>query len=329
VLADLPQKSYNTFFSKLHKNIIKILPKNSNPKEYIDYLTNYLASIKNEQRCPDVQEIKLRILTTDMYKNGKYGKYILSMLESCSLATQKSMFSFTELHNFPPKILQIEHIMPQTPDFKSWEINKSLHAQYLHTLPNLSLTMHNQELSNLDFMSKRTIVVFGYDSDKFSLNKYFRDNNINSWNEESIKMRSEWLSNFIDKIWKPMEQNGTRINVEEDVIEHLPSDHIIIKVKNYHDEITIPQILDDIWFDLLINNIERNIIKYCSVVLAETVIDYAATIVGVFDVDNWEESPSGKWSFTGHPAGKITEAKYLNKILPSRKQGESQDARQI
>jgi uncharacterized protein with ParB-like and HNH nuclease domain len=329
VLADLPQKSYNTFFAKLHNNIIKLLPPNSNSKKYIDYLANYLAAIKNEQRCPDVQEIKTRMLTTDMYKNGKYGKYILSMLESYSLTTQKSMFSFIELYKFPDKNLQIEHIMPQALDFKSWEIDKSLHAQYVNTLPNLSLTMHNAALSNLDFLSKRTSAVFGYDSDKFSLNKYFLDNNINSWNEKSIKMRSEWLASSIDKIWKPLEQNGIMVDPELDVIEHLPSDYIIIKVRNYHDDMTIGQILSDIQFDLQINNIDRNTIKNCSVVIAETVIDLTARIVGVFDIDSWEENPSGSWSFSGHPAGKINEAKYLNKILPSRKQGEKQDARQI
>jgi len=329
VLADLPQKSYNTFFAKLHKKIVEILPKNCNSKKYIDCLTNYLASIKNEQRCPNEQEITLRITTTDMYKNGIYGKYILSKLESLPSSSQQSVFSFSELLNYSRKSLQIEHIMPQTPDYKSWEISKSLHTQFVNTLPNLSLTMHNQELSNLDFISKRTIPGFGYDSDAFTINKYFRNNNIVSWNEKSIKLRSEWLANSINKTWKPIEQNGTPIKVDEDVIESLPSDYIIIKVKNYNDDMTPSQILDAIRFDIQIKNIEREVIRNCSVVIAETVIDNTATIVAVFEVDNWEENTSGEWSFTGHPVGKIKEAKYLNKILPSRKQGEKQDARQI
>lgn len=329
VLSDLPQKSYNTFFAKLHKNIVEKLSKDYNPKEYIDCLTNYLASIKNEQRCPDEQEVISRIDLTNMYKNGKYGKYILSKLESLSLTSQKSVFSFSELFKYPSKLLQIEHIMPEKIDHKSFEISKSLHTQFLNTLPNLSLTMHNQELSNLDFMSKRTVAVFGYDSDKFSLNKFFFDNNIISWNEESIRMRSTWLANSINETWKPIVQNSIPINVEKDIIESIPSDYIIIKVKNYSDHMTKVQILDAIRFDNQINNIERDIIRNCSVVIAETVIDYTATIVAIFDVDNWEESTSGKWSFTGHPAGKIKEAKYIYKILPPRKQGEKQDARQI
>jgi len=326
VLADLPQKSYNTFFAKLHKKIVEILPRDCNSKKYIDCLTNYLASIKNEQRCPNEQEVTKRIETTDMYNNGKYGRYILSRLESLS---QQSVFSFNELFNWSQKSLQIEHIMPQTTDYKSWEINKSLHTQFVNTIPNLSLTMHNQELSNLDFMSKRTIAGFGYDSDVFTLNKFFRNNNIVSWNEEAIKMRSAWLANSINKTWKPIEQNGNPINIEEDVIEAMPSDHIIIKVKNYSNDMTLGQILDSIRFDIQIKNIGREIIKNCSVVIAEAVIESTATIVAIFDVDNWEESISGEWSFTGHPAGKIKEAKYLNKILPSRKQGEKQDARQL
>jgi hypothetical protein len=219
--------------------------------------------------------------------------------------------------------------MPQTPDYKSWEISKSLHTQFVNTLPNLSLTMHNQELSNLDFISKRTIPGFGYDSDAFSLNKYFRDNNIDSWNENAIKLRSAWLADSINKTWKPIEQNGIPINVEEDFIESMPSDYIIIKVKNYSNDMTKSQILDSIRFDNQINNIPREIIRKCSVVIAETVIDNTARIVAIFNVDDWEEGISGEWSFSGHPAGKIIEEKYLNKILPSRRQGERQDARQI
>jgi uncharacterized protein with ParB-like and HNH nuclease domain len=329
VLADLPQKSYNTFFAKLHRRIVDILPKDCNSKKYIDCLTNYLASIKNEQRCPNEQEVTSKINTTDMYKNGIYGRYILSKLESLSFTSQQSIFSFFELFNYSKKLLQIEHIMPQTPDYKSWEINESLYAQYVNTLSNLSLTMHNQELGRLDFNSKRTTPIFGYDSDKFSLNKYFCDNNIVSWTEESIKLRSAWLAGAINKTWKPIEQNGIPIDIEEDVIESMPSDHIIIKVKNYSDDMTPSQILDSIRFDIQIKNIERGIINNCSVVIAEAVIENTATIVGIFDVDSWEESPSGEWNFTGHPAAKIKEAKYLNKILPSRQPGEKHDARQI
>jgi len=327
VIADLPQKSYNTFFAKLHKNIIKTMPNNSlnNTNNYINYLNNYLFSIKNEQRCPDTQEIQSKILTTDMYNNGIYGRFILSKIES---KLKRTRYSFSALFDFPKKLLQIEHIMPQTPDYKSWEISKDLHTQFLNTLPNLTLTMHNTELSNLDFMSKRT-VVFGYDNDEFALNKYFSDNNITSWNKDAITSRSIWLSNEIDKIWKPLIQSENIVKVEEDIIETLPSDYIVIKVRDYKDDMTEGQILDDIRFNLLIKKIDKNIIKNCSTVIAETVIDFTATIVGIFDVDQWEEDIFGKWSFTGHAAGKIKADKYLNKILPSRKPGEKQDARQI
>ena len=89
--------------------------------------------------------------------------------------------------------------MPQTlTDFwrdhlgEDWE---TVHALWLHTLGNLTLTGYNSEMSNDDFAAKRQRLVSG----TLHLNKLF--SKFDSWRAADIKARAEALVEPILSIW--------------------------------------------------------------------------------------------------------------------------------
>jgi hypothetical protein len=95
--------------------------------------------------------------------------------------------------------LSIEHIMPQTlTDW--WKLKlggewEQTHSLFLHTIGNLTLTAYNPELSNFDFIRKKSILAESH----LELNKYFiaKDN----WNSIEIEKRADELASKALKIW--------------------------------------------------------------------------------------------------------------------------------
>lgn len=101
------------------------------------------------------------------------------------------------------KVLNIEHIMPQTLT-KNWmgslgENFLQIHEKWLHTIGNITLTAYNSKMSNKPFLEKRDMEK-GFKESKLFLNKYLRD--IDKWNEETIINRANQLKNTALKIWK-------------------------------------------------------------------------------------------------------------------------------
>ncbi len=89
--------------------------------------------------------------------------------------------------------------MPQTLN-KEWikyigENANKIQKELGNTLGNLTLTGYNSELSNKPFNAKLPLLR----KSNLSMNQYFRQ--IETWNEEQIKDRAEYLAKIAIEIW--------------------------------------------------------------------------------------------------------------------------------
>src|SRR5436305_2905648 len=88
--------------------------------------------------------------------------------------------------------LTIEHVMPRTPT--DWwrqhlgEDCEAVHAEWLDTVGNLTLTGYNSELSNAAFSAKKAQLQASH----VELNRYFA--NVDTWDEQAIARRGDALA---------------------------------------------------------------------------------------------------------------------------------------
>jgi uncharacterized protein with ParB-like and HNH nuclease domain len=144
-------------------------------------------------RLPNDNEIRNFLLSEKSnFYNFESGRFLLSLIEE---SLTKNRPTLTE------KILQVEHIMPQTLN-DTWKSelganHKVIYDNYLNNIGNLTLIRHNQELSNHSFRGKKEI----YEN---NAGMQIAKNNIidqQNWGEEQIKNRAEYLVGIlVDKI---------------------------------------------------------------------------------------------------------------------------------
>ncbi|GHR31064.1 hypothetical protein VN0453_11550 [Helicobacter pylori] len=160
--------------------------------EYFKSLKAHFGYLTNNQRFPNNDEFKDRLITIDFYnKFKKKTKCFLERLEN---------FDTGEPVN--TKGLTIEHIMPQklTEEWKKdlGENFQEIHNKYLHTIGNLTLTGYNSEYSNKSFQKKRDMEK-GFKDSPLRLNQGLRD--LKSFGEEEIKKRANDLADSALEIW--------------------------------------------------------------------------------------------------------------------------------
>jgi hypothetical protein len=108
----------------------------------------------------------------------------------------------------------VEHVMPQTLT-PEWEEQLgpdaiAVHAKWLHTVGNLTLTGYNPEMSNNPYKEKRAVFALSH----FELNRHFGD--VEVWNEEEILRRAKVLSKIALKLWpRPQQASVEPLNVEK------------------------------------------------------------------------------------------------------------------
>ena len=162
-----------------------------------------LASQENNMRLPNDLELT-RFLETMNFYNFKYCKLFLAMVEE---KITKSRPVLTD------KILQVEHIMPQTLN-QEWQHElgsdyNRVHQDYVNQIGNLTLIRHNQELGNKDFSTKKDVY-----SNKAGLQ--IAKTNITDcekWNEASIKARADWMiKTMLEEIFPVPEEMKMRNN---------------------------------------------------------------------------------------------------------------------
>lgn len=99
--------------------------------------------------------------------------------------------------NLETSVLQIEHIMPQT--LNAWWRNNlgadvdSWHPEVVHTIGNLTLIRHNQELSNKPFDEKKDI----YTNNAGLQIAKTKITDQNNWDRNAIQNRATWIINYL------------------------------------------------------------------------------------------------------------------------------------
>lgn len=161
-----------------------------------------LSSQENNMRLPNDIEI-IRFMETMNFYNFKYCKFFLALVEE---ELTKSRPDLSD------KILQIEHIMPQTLN-NDWikELGQDynrVHQDYVSQIGNLTLIRHNQELGNRSFGKKKDT----YENHAGLQIAKTNITNCLEWNEKAIQERSKWIiQTMLDKIF-PIPDDMRRTN---------------------------------------------------------------------------------------------------------------------
>ncbi|GAA6926709.1 hypothetical protein HpHUE22_10320 [Helicobacter pylori] len=174
----------NKLFASFAKHIQK--------DEYFKSLKVHFGSLTNNQRFPNNDEFKDRLITIAFYnKFKKKTKCFLERLEN-----------FDTKESVDTQKCTIEHIMPQTLT-PEWERDlgenfQEIHNKYLHTIGNLTLTGYNQEYSNNSFQEKKDMEK-GFKQSPLKLNQSLKD--LESFGEKEIEKRANDLADLALKIW--------------------------------------------------------------------------------------------------------------------------------
>ncbi len=120
-------------------------------------------------------------------------RHILESLE-------EMIYTNNEPVNMDHSRITIEHIMPQNLN-EQWkstlgEDATSVHATYLHTIGNLTLSGLNEAMGDISFEDKRQF----FAKSNFALNKQICE--YNHWNKEEIIERSRKLGEIALQIWR-------------------------------------------------------------------------------------------------------------------------------
>ena len=179
----------------LYKTLYKRIFNGKDKENYNEKIYNFMGSLNNtKDAVPNDTIFKDNLMYSNLYKNSKMCKYILSILENGTLYSKEKIKINSSI--------TVEHIMPQNKN-KVWEVEignnyDAVHEKFLHTLGNLTLTGYNSELSDKSFNDKKKMIV---DKSKFTC---LNSDVINQehWNESSIIERSKRLSSLMLSFFK-------------------------------------------------------------------------------------------------------------------------------
>ena len=184
------------FLNHIFVDILRKMPEN-NANNYIKSLNATLLGLPFHRRCPKDDEFKEALLKKDIYhlnRSDRRCKYMLRRLENYE---RKEPISSSD------EEYTIEHVMPQTLT-EEWkkqlgENFSEIHANYLHTIGNLTLTGRNSEFGNKSFIEKRDMCKEGFSHSTLYLNDSL--GRAEEWNEDAIKTRASELAEKACKAW--------------------------------------------------------------------------------------------------------------------------------
>ena len=213
IICNIPTTGVNNFFASLHKDIENYLSKYPQEK-YSDVFGYILVNKSGGLRMPKEPDISSAIKNNPIYtQRNHYINFVLSSVDDES----KESALLRQIANGEIQ-LSIEHIMPQTLN-ESWIQSlggnyEQIWQQYLHTLPNLTLTGYNSKYSNIDFSSKKTIEN-GFSQSPLLINQYIK--NVKKWDKKALEDREKWWFGQIDKIWQ-IPRQAFRPDLDEEEI---------------------------------------------------------------------------------------------------------------
>lgn len=195
LISGYQTNALNKIFSTLHKDVMKLKKAEDN---YTSVLVYVLLKKKGRAAMPDDETFIKNFKSRDIYhmqkKNRNYTFYCLE--------NQDSREVIDVLKGLNEGEVSIEHIMPQTLNVE-WqrelgEDYAAVHAEWLHTIGNLTLTAYNSKYSNRPFSKKKTMDK-GFNYSAFRLNVFVK--NCARWSQEEITQRADELCTVAKKLW--------------------------------------------------------------------------------------------------------------------------------
>lgn len=183
-ICGIPTNALNKIFATLAKEIDK--------EHYLESVQAALLTKVGSARFPRDDEFRSAFAVKDLY-NYPRRNYLLRKLENHDRKEYVHVEGYT-----------IEHIMPQNKQLsEAWQHElgpdwQEIHAHYLHTIGNLTLTGYNSELSDRPFQEKRDMEG-GFARSPIKLN--WSLGALKHWNKDEIENRAERLANEAAKVW--------------------------------------------------------------------------------------------------------------------------------
>lgn len=202
MICGLTPKNYNRYFVDLIRSVER-----SGSVSIVAVKDHMQKGIGDSTKFPSDQEVEFAIKEMPLYGRMSQPK-VRSILEALD---EKAYTTKTEPLPLPPN-LTIEHVMPQ-----KWEAHwhlpneiasdpiakqkaTEIRQRIVHTLGNLTLITPflNPALSNLGWTEKKPELM---NHSMINLTKYFREKDVNTWDEDAIERRSDYLLISIKEIW--------------------------------------------------------------------------------------------------------------------------------
>ena len=197
LIVGLATNALSKIFATLDKDVTK-KAQSSQLASYAEIYKYVLLNKEESSRFPNDEEFEQALFSRNIYaKNKKNKAYLFSFLEN-----EESKEQINVIERIKDGTYTIEHIMPQTlsPVWQKelGEKSQQIHEQWLHTLPNLTLTGYNSKYSNRPFKDKLD-VENGFKDSNLRLNQYVRE--CLKWTEDELVERQSRLSKKSLKLW--------------------------------------------------------------------------------------------------------------------------------
>ncbi len=184
-ICDIPTNSLNKTFATFTKMLKK--------DRYLESIQALLIGLPSYRRFPTDDEFRRDLQTRNLY-NFPRRSYWLRRLENHGRKERVPVAEYT-----------IEHILPQNENLSAaWKLAlgaewERIQQTWLHTLGNLTLTGYNSEYSDRTFTEKRDKQPGGFKESPLKLNQGLGQ--LDDWNEETIKARSDKLAGMALDVW--------------------------------------------------------------------------------------------------------------------------------
>ena len=183
-ICSIPTNSLNKTFATFARTLKK--------DRYLESVEAIFALLPSYRRFPKDEEFTRELVARDMY-NLPRRSYWLRRLENQRRKERVVVEDYT-----------IEHIMPQNENLSAeWRVDlgpnwERVHAAYLHTIGNLTLTGYNSEYSDKPFRVKRDMDG-GFKESPLRINDGL--GTMKLWDEAAIVARATKLAKIAATVW--------------------------------------------------------------------------------------------------------------------------------
>ena len=210
LICGIPTHGLNKVFATLSKEIDK--------EHYLESVQAAFLQKVAGTRFPRNEEFRAEFVVKNIY-NFRNRNYLLNKLENYQRKERVNIEEYT-----------IEHIMPQNKQLSTkWQEElgpnwQEVHAKYLHTIGNLTLTGYNSELSDRSFQKKRDMEG-GFAHSPLRLNSGLA--RLEQWNEEEIGGRAQALVELAIKVWPIPQLSPEQVSKYSRQAQRLPLAEVI------------------------------------------------------------------------------------------------------